>query len=496
MRITTSTESPFAARADLLAAFVFEGERRIASDGRPPPEPAADALRGPLRDFRGRANECSVAYARGRAGPKRILLIGLGKKKHFGPDVFRRAAGTLTRKARDLSARALGAICPPGRDLPRLGRAFAEGVELAAYRFDPFKSNTNRGDSPPIRSVALFLPGRKGAREISQAVRVGQILGGSTNLARDLGNAPGNHATPAVLARAAKEIARKRKLSCKVLQESEMKRLGMGALLGVARGSEEKPRFIILEHRGGRGAKETVVLVGKGDTYDSGGISIKPALKMEEMKFDMCGGAAVLGAMDGIAQIGLKTRVVGLVPCTENLPGGAAQKPGDVVRSLSGKTIEVINTDAEGRLILADALAYAKRYKPTLVVDLATLTGACIIALGHHAGGLMGTDDRLNRALLKAGERSGDRLWQLPLWENYRNQIDSVVADVKNTGGRPAGTITAALFLKEFIGDYPWAHLDIAGVAWTDATTPIQEKGATGFGVRLLVDFLLDRQSG
>ncbi|MCZ6601943.1 MAG: leucyl aminopeptidase, partial [Planctomycetota bacterium] len=376
-----------------------------------------------------------------------------------------------------------------------LARAFAEGIHLGSYRFDPYKTGANEKKAVPLRSATLFLPGRKGARQAASAAHLGEVVATSANLARDLGNTPSNDATPSYLARTAQGIARKRKLSCRVMNEAEMKRLRMGALLGVARGSREKPRFIILEHRGKRAAAETIVLVGKGITFDSGGISLKPPLKMEDMKFDMCGGAAVLGILDAVGQLGLKNHIVGLVPCTENLPGGSAQKPGDVVRTLSGKTIEVINTDAEGRLILADALAYAKRYRPAAVIDLATLTGACIIALGHHAGALMGTDDRLNHALLGAGERTGERIWQLPIWPEYKKQIESVVADVKNTGGRPAGSITAALFLKEFIGDYPWAHLDIAGVAWTEMTSPIQDKGATGFGVRLVVDYLLDREA-
>ena len=494
MKITTTADNPYRARMDLLACFVFEEKGRIAWEGSVP-EAIARALREPLGDFSGKANQVALVHIQVGSTRRRMLLVGLGKRKEFTPEVFRTAVGALGRKARDLSLRSVGALCPPGRDLARLGRSFAEGLELGLYRFDRFKSKKKGKKGADLRTATLFLPARKGAREVSQAARLGQVLGKSTNLTRDLGNTPSNHAPPSHLARKAREIARSRKLSCQVLQEAEMRRLGMGALLGVAQGSQEPPRFIILEHRGPKKATETIVLVGKGVTFDSGGISLKPSLKMEDMKFDMCGAATVLGALDAVAQLGLKCRVIGLVPAVENLPSGTAQKPGDVVRSLSGKTVEVINTDAEGRLILADALTYAKRYKPDAVIDLATLTGACIIALGHHAGGLMGSDDRLLKGLLKAGERSGERVWSLPIWPEYRKQIDSTVADVKNTGGRPAGTITAALFLKEFVGDFPWAHLDIAGVAWTESATPIQEKGATGFGVRLLVDYLLERQS-
>ena len=491
MKTPVSADNPFRSRTDLLAGFLFEGDRRLAWQGASLPSAEARALKGPLRDFRGRARETSVAYSEGGARSRRILLVGLGKRSDFDPQKFREAVGTVARKAMDLGARTASLLCPPWRDLPALGKSFAEGMELAAYRFDPFKSNRKKKAGGDLRSAALFLPSRKGIRQATESARIGRIIARSGNIARDLGNTPSNHATPTHLARKAQEIARKRRLTCRILREPEMRRLRMGALLGVARGSHEGPRFIILEYKG-KGRGDPIVLVGKGITFDSGGISIKPAQKMEEMKFDMCGGAAVLGVMDAIAQIKIPRRVVGLVPCTENLPGGSAQKPGDVVRALSGKTIEVINTDAEGRLILADALGYAQRYRPAAVIDLATLTGACIIALGHHAAGLMGTDSRLIRNLKRAGERSGERVWELPLWDPYMRQIESTVADVKNTGGRPAGTITAGLFLKEFAGDAPWAHLDIAGVAWTDDKGPIQEKGATGFGVRLIVEYLLD----
>jgi len=309
-------------------------------------------------------------------------------------------------------------------------------------------------------------------------------------LARDLVNAPGNIKSPVFLTEQAQAAAKESGLTCKVLGQKELAKEGCGALLGVAQGSEREPQMIILEHNGGTKGKAPVALVGKGVTFDSGGISLKPGEKMDEMKMDMAGGAAVIGTMLAIALLKLPINVVGVVPAVENLPSGTAYRPGDILTSLSGKTIEVLNTDAEGRLILADALTYVKRYQPELVVDLATLTGACIIALGHHATAVLGNDQKLIDSLLAAGEASGERLWQLPLWDDYDPLIKSDVADVKNTGGRAAGTITAAAFLKKFASDFHWAHLDIAGTAWRDQNQPYIPKGGTGVGVRLLVAFL------
>ena len=495
MRISTKVGSPYRVRSDVLAAFVFEGEKKLAWKGAAAPKDLLDDLKGPLASYKWTPSMHAAVFRGPGAPASQVVLVGLGKRKDFGPDVFRRAVGGVEKQIRALKKRSVVVACPPHKNMAALGRAFAEGLELASYKYDVLKSKSD-DDGPGLRTAQLFLAEQKGSKEVASETRIGQILGQSTNLVRDLGNTPGNLATPSDLAARAREIARKRKLSCQVMNEAEMRRLKMGALLGVAKGSDEKPRFIVLEYKGkggGKGGKDTIVLVGKGITFDSGGISLKPAQSMEEMKFDMCGGGAVIGTMDAIAQIGVPQRVIGLVPCTENLPGGSAQKPGDVVRAMSGKTIEVINTDAEGRLILADALGYASRYKPSAVIDLATLTGACIIALGHHAAGLMGTDEQLVKSLLEAGKASGERCWELPLWPEYKKQIDSTVADVKNTGGRPAGTITAAAFLQQFIGDYPWAHLDIAGVAWTDARNSIQGPGATGYGVRLLVQYLRDR---
>jgi leucyl aminopeptidase len=312
-------------------------------------------------------------------------------------------------------------------------------------------------------------------------------------LARDLVSQPGNVVTPAFLADTAQELAVSNNLKCRVYELEELKELGMNALVAVGKGSVETPRLIVLEYRGAGEKDRPVVLVGKGITFDSGGISIKPGAGMEEMKTDMAGSAAVLGAMTAAAGLKLPLNLVGVIPTAENMPDGKAYKPGDVVTSLSGTTIEITNTDAEGRLILCDALHFAQKYRPTAMIDLATLTGACVVALGHEASGLMGNDPRLVNALIKADERCGEQVWELPLWDGYGEAMKSDIADLKNAGSREGGSITAGWFLKQFVGKTHWAHLDIAGTAWGDKSRPCAPKGATGVGVRLLIEYLRNR---
>jgi len=328
--------------------------------------------------------------------------------------------------------------------------------------------------------------------KIQKGAGLGEVFSWGANLARDLINHPANVITPTKLAQIALDLSKEHRFKCEVLSLAEIRKLKMGAFLGVAQGSNQPAKFIILEHtpRAKRGG--TVVLVGKGITFDSGGISIKPSERMEEMKADMSGAAAVLATVSSAARIKLPVHLVGLIPATENLPSGTAQRPGDILTSYSGQTIEVINTDAEGRLILADALSYAGKFKPRAIVDIATLTGACIVALGHVGAGMMGNDGNLKKRMIRASEKAGEKLWELPLWEEYNEQIKSDLADVKNTGGRPAGSITAALFLQKFVGDYPWVHLDIAGMDLEEKGKPYIPKGAVGFGVRLFLQFLRD----
>jgi leucyl aminopeptidase len=374
-------------------------------------------------------------------------------------------------------------------------QSLVEGALLALYQFTTYRTE-RKDELKPVRQMILVVSDPRALAEVQQGARQGQIIGEATVFVRDLCNHPANVVTPTYIATEARKAAKERNVSCTVLDRPQMQRLGMGALLGVAQGSHEPPKFIVLEYRGGPRSERPVALVGKTVTFDSGGISLKPADNMEQMKADMTGGAAVLAAVRAAARLRLPLNILAVIPATENMPGGRAIKPGDILKSLSGKTIEVINTDAEGRLILADGLAYATRYKPSVLVDIATLTGACVVALGNHAIGVLGNNERLIGELKTAGEQCGERAWQLPLWEEYYDQIKSDVADMKNTGGRPGGTITAAAFLSKFVGDAVWAHLDIASTDWSDRERAYIPKGATGVGTRLLIQFLCNRADG
>jgi leucyl aminopeptidase len=369
-------------------------------------------------------------------------------------------------------------------------RQIVESARDSVYRFDQLKSEASAVKVPALRSIVCAIESRRDQRRGDEAVRDGIGISDGVDLAKDLGNLPGNICTPTYLAERARQLARSHKsVKVRVLGEAEMKRLGMGTLLSVSRGSQEPAKLITFEYNASRAKKRPAVLIGKGVTFDSGGISIKPAAQMDEMKFDMCGAASVMGAVKTAASLALPINLVGIVAATENLPGSAASKPGDIYTSMSGQSVEVLNTDAEGRLVLCDALTYAGRFKPDVVVDIATLTGACVIALGAQAAGLFSNNDSLAESLLDAGEFSYDRAWRMPLWEEYGEALKSNFADVANVGGREAGAITAASFLSRFASDYRWAHLDIAGVAWRGG----KSKGSTGRPVRLLSQFLLDR---
>jgi leucyl aminopeptidase len=447
-------------------------------------------------DFRGKENETLLVFPHGSAsGPERVLLVGLGKGDAVTPERLRRAAGSASKQAVKSRQPAVSFLLPSALpvDPAEAGRAVAEGLVLGAYTFTELKSRTEDAPAPVEVAEATVLVEGGAADAVAEGARLGEVVARADRLARDLGNQPGNVATPAYLAERARQVAGERGMTCTVLGPAELEAEGMRALLAVSAGSVQEPRLIVLEHRGGAEGAPPLVLVGKGLTFDAGGISIKPAAGMEDMKFDMCGGAAVIAAMQAIAELGVPANVVGIVPSSENLLGGAAMKPGDVVTTHLGKTVEIVNTDAEGRLILADALSYARRFKPAAVVDCATLTGACVVALGHHATGLMGSDEALVEEVRAAGERVGQRCWPLPMYDEYREQIRSDYADMKNSGGRPAGEITAGWFLREFAGDFPWAHLDIAGTAYGDGKLPYQVKGSTGVPARLLVEWVRSR---
>lgn len=444
-------------------------------------------------EFIGKGNEQILFQPAGHLPAERVLLIGLGAKAESSPEKTRQAAGSAMQLVIEKKfGQAAFALQPGGQASKSAAhiQAAAEGILLASYRYDQYLGPKAKESRKLPKSVSLLIDKTGDKQACESALERAHKICRAVALARDLVNAPGNLKSPAYLADQARSAADGSTLQCKVLGRAELTAEGFGALLGVAQGSAREPRLIVLEHHGGSKNAAPVVLVGKGVVFDAGGISLKPADKMDEMKMDMAGGAAVIGTMLAAALLEIPVNLVGIVPAVENLPSGTAYRPGDILTSLSGQTIEVLNTDAEGRLILADALTYAKRYQPKLVIDLATLTGACIIALGHHATAILGNDQKLVQALLSAGEECGERLWQLPLWEDYDQQIKSEVADVKNTGGRPAGTITAAAFLKRFTKDFRWAHLDIAGTAWRDQNQSYIPKGGTGVGVRLLVAFL------
>ncbi|MEE2992999.1 MAG: leucyl aminopeptidase [Gemmatimonadota bacterium] len=474
---------------------LFEDDQ--LEEGTPPVLDAS--LRGYLReilalgDFKGEKHQMVVLYPHGAAPPQRALLIGLGDRDLFSLETARRASGRAASQAFRLGTKAL-TTGVHGLDLhgfspEACAQATVEGILLGAYRYGRYKTTPEEG--APLDRLTVIFNQRSRAGSVQNGVEAGRISAAGANLARDLSNAPGNDLPPRKLASKAREMSKSYDLKCKILTRKNITKERMGALLAVSAGSEEPPRFIILEYGEPSDDYDTIVFVGKGITFDSGGISLKPGSGMEEMKHDMSGAAAVVGAMRAIGEMKPPLHVVGLIPSSENLPDGKALKPGDIITAYSGKTIEIINTDAEGRLVLADALGYADRYKPAAVIDLATLTGACVVALGHAASGMMGNNENLMTRVRSAGDASGERVWPLPLWEEYHDEIKSHIADVKNTGGRWGGALTAGAFLEKFV-DYPWVHLDIAGPAYSEKASDYCPQGATGVGARLLIQMIRD----
>lgn len=447
-------------------------------------------------DFRGRAGETLWLFPdEASGGPRRALLVGVGDEEKLRADALRLAAGSAIGASRSKNATAVAMLLLSSRRLraPEAARAAAEGAVLAAYRSNTWRTQEKAGETKSDPERFAIVADRPDLRKTRSAAATGAIVAEGQNVARRLSNDPPNDLPPAALARAAQQVAKDSGLKCRVFDVREMRRRKMGALLAVGQGSRNSPRVAILEHqpRKGRRTPPTICIVGKGITFDSGGISIKPSANMQDMKHDMSGAATVIGLMQVVARLKLPLHVVGIVAAAENLPGGDAYRPGDILRSMSGKTIEIQNTDAEGRLALADALCLAEtEFKPAAIIDLATLTGACVVALGSWATGLFANHEGLARALRTAAEESGERVWTMPVWDDHRDHMRSQIADLKNVGGRDAGASTAAAFLSHFVGDTPWAHLDIAGTAWTSKPGPYQPYGATGVGVRLLAELL------
>ena len=493
MEYIVKSGTPEKQRSSCIVAGVFES-RKLSTVAHQIDAVSGGAISSILRrgDLEGKPGQTLLLHNIPNLPSERVLLMGCGKEKEFNENRYRDTTAKAVSVLKDTGATEVTSYLTElevkGRDISWKVRQAVEVTEAALYRFDQLKSKPNNSRRA-LRRVVLAVPKRSDLGSGEQAIREGQAIAEGMKLARDLGNLPGNLCTPAYLAEQATEIGKQYGLKITVLEKDDMQKLGMGALLSVARGSRQPPKLIVLEYHGGKEGEPPVALVGKGLTFDAGGISIKPAANMDEMKYDMCGGASVLGAVKAAAELKLPLNIVGIIPSSENLPDGDANKPGDIVTSMSGQTVEVLNTDAEGRLILSDALTYAERYKPAVVIDIATLTGACVIALGAHASGLLANNDQLAREILGAGKYTHDRAWQLPLWDEYQKQLDSNFADMANIGGREAGTITGACFLARYAKNFKWAHLDIAGTAWKTG----KEKGATGRPVPLLVQFLINR---
>ncbi|MGM8226274.1 leucyl aminopeptidase [Cellvibrio sp. ARAG 10.3] len=447
-------------------------------------------------EFKGKAGQSLLLLNPIGIAADRLLLLGLGSPDKDGAvsvENFRKAVAKIPDALKSTPSReiavSLADIKVKDQDINWQARQVAEALELSTYRFDKFKSQPSENGFAPTKLI--FGCDKKQVTAATRGLETGKAIALGMNLARDLGNLPGNVCTPTYLANEAKRLARNQtKLTVKVLEEKQMKELGMHSLLSVAAGSDQPAKLIVLEYKGGSKNDAPIALVGKGITFDTGGISLKPGAGMDEMKFDMCGAASVLGTFHALLELDLPMNVVGVIAASENMPNGNATKPGDIVTSMSGQTIEILNTDAEGRLVLCDALTYTERFKPRTVIDIATLTGACVIALGNHASGLYSNREELAQALLKAGQEANDRAWQMPLWDEYQKQLDSNFADMANIGGREAGSVTAACFLSRFAKKFAWAHLDIAGTAWKSGGA----KGATGRPVPLLVQYLLNNQ--
>jgi leucyl aminopeptidase len=495
VEFSTKHSTPASAKSGCIVVGVFE-PRKLSAPAVALDKAANGALSKALQagDMDGRAGTTLLLHRLPQLVCERVLLVGLGTEKSFDAKAYRAALQAALRAVRTTGAvdseMHLTSIAVAKRDIAwRVAQAACLAIE-SAYRFDGMKSKPEAPASA-LKKLLLAYARADERRHAERGLAQGLALGHGMSLAKDLGNLPGNVCTPTYLADQAKELAKRYRMKVQILDIADMEKLGMGTLLSVARGSAEPPKLIVLEHRGGPKTQKPVVLVGKGVTFDTGGTSLKPAAEMDEMKFDMSGAGSVLGTLKAVGEMRLPINVVGIIPATENMPGSRATKPGDIVTSMSGQTVEILNTDAEGRLILCDALTYAERFDPVTVIDIATLTGACVIALGHVVSGLFANDDALAKEVLAAGEASHDRAWHMPLHDEYQDQLKSNFADFANIGGRPAGAVTAACYLSRFTKKFKWAHLDVAGTAWKSG----KDKGSTGRPVPLLTQYLVNRTS-
>ncbi len=452
-----------------------------------------------LGDFKAAEGNNAIVYSNENIGTQRILLVGLGEKKKATLDTVRKAASNAAKKAVDTKIDTISLTIHKafGRrfDLSAMGRAMAEGTYFGSYRYDEFVTESENGRSDSLK-VEVIDSDSAITRKLNKGLSIGAAIGKAQSYARTLANRPANVINPITLAAAAKKLAGGLKnLDCTVFDEKQLATKGMGGVLAVGSGSQNKPRFIILKYKSNNKAasrQPIVALVGKAITFDSGGISIKPAANMDQMKLDKTGGIAVLATMKAVAELGLPINVYGIIPSAENLPSGSSYRPGDIITTFSGKTVEVQNTDAEGRMLLCDAISYAAKQKYDIIIDIATLTGACMVALGKYMAGLMGNDEKLIKQLQKASENSGEKVWPMPSGDEYAQEMKSKIADLKNIGSKWGGACTAAAFLRQFVGDVKWAHLDIAGMDIFSKPTGFSAVGSTGFGVRLLTTYLIN----
>jgi leucyl aminopeptidase len=490
MEFSIKALSPEKAKAGCVVVGIYQ-EKELPASARRVDQASKGKLRAALPDLTGKAGSTLLLRDLPGVAAERVLLVGLGERRSFGEAAYRDALRGAAHALKDLGAKDAALFLVDlkigSRHLTWNLRHAVLGVREAFYRFDEMKSQRKASEGA-LRHVVLTLSPRA---DLEKALREAVATADGADLARTLGNLPPNVCTPAYLAEEARKLARQYKLGLEVLERRDMEKLGMGALLAVTSGSQQPPKLIVLRYNGGPKSRKPVAFVGKGITFDTGGISLKPSGEMDEMKFDMSGAGSVLGALRALAGMKAPVNVVGVIPTCENMPGGRATRPGDVVKTLSGQTVEILNTDAEGRLILCDALTYTERYSPEAVIDIATLTGACVIALGHVASGLFANDQKLADEVRDAADDAWDRVWQMPLWDEYQEQLRSNFADFANIGGRPGGAITAACYLARFTKKLRWAHLDVAGTAWKSG----REKGSTARPVPLLVRFALRRSA-
>jgi leucyl aminopeptidase len=485
IKIESSTKK----KTQILCGFVLENSNKVLGINKFDTKIFA-AINQSIKDMEGKFGKLSIIPVPGKNSAQRILLAGLGKKENLTNDTIRLVSGKIAQKARELKLKEFSIITPPSFVTDQVSSVsqIIEGSKIALYKFDKFK--TEKVNNSPDLTIIVSK-----SNKISHAVKTAEIVADGVIFTKSIANLPPNECTPTTLANFAKVISKKNKMKCNIISESELKKKGFGGISAVGQGSKNESKLIILEHNHGPKNEKPIVLVGKAVTFDTGGISLKPGDKMDEMKFDKCGGCTVIGIMKVVSELKLRINVVGIVPSVENMPSGESFRPGDIIKLYNGKTAEILNTDAEGRLILADALSYGeKHYSPKVIINFATLTGACIVALGNNVAGIVSNNEKLTKKINESSKRTTEEVWELPLTQDFMDMIKSDVADMKNVGiGRAAGTITAAAFLRNAIEDTPWTHIDIAGVAWTQAATKEKSynpKGATGFGVRLILDYL------